>query len=117
MVPSSITSGNIMKKLIIAVAAVAISTSAMAWGPREQSALTGLVIGAVVASQYDAPAPRHQRRYEPVYVQPQPVYMQPYQAVCGYNVWCPAPVVQQSCFQQQVVDQYGRTVGARTICN
>ena len=101
-----------MKKLIIAVAAVAISTSAMAWGPREQGALTGLVIGAVVASQYDAPEPRYQRRQEPVYVQPQPVYIQPQPQICGYNVYC-GPI---ACFNEPIHNQWNQIIGYRQVC-
>ena len=63
-----------MKKAIVTLAVIGslISTSAMAWGPREQGILTG-VAGLWVFQQLD----RAGRQPQPVYVQPQTVYVQP----------------------------------------
>jgi hypothetical protein len=62
-----------MKKVIVTLAVIGslISTSAMAWGDREQGILTG-VAGLWIYQQLD----RAGRQPQPVYVQPQPVYVQ-----------------------------------------
>lgn len=108
-----------MKKLIIAVAASSVITSAFAWGDREQGALLGLVIGAVAGSQAEQNNQRIQqqsqqagRRYDQppstVYIQTQPIYQQTQPVIVP---------IQRYCFQQHVIDQYGRIIGVQTVCN
>jgi hypothetical protein len=70
-----------MKKVIVSLALLGslISTSAMAWGPREQGILAG-VAGLWVYQQLDRAGRQPQAVYvqpAPVYVQPQTVYVQP----------------------------------------
>jgi hypothetical protein len=100
-------SGNIMKKLAIALTFAIGVTSAQAWGDREQGALLGLVIGGAIAAQ----KPEPQRYPQPVYPQ-QYIVPQPTPQVCGYNVYC-GPV---ACYQQPIWDQFGRVVAYQTIC-
>ena len=40
-----------MKRLICAVVALGVSGSALAWGEREQGALVGAVVGAIIAKE------------------------------------------------------------------
>ena len=47
----SVGNGGSMKKVICALVALGVSGSAMAWGDREQGALVGAVIGAVIAKE------------------------------------------------------------------
>lgn len=105
-----------MKKLIIAVAASSVITSAFAWGDREQGALLGLVIGAVAGSQAEQNHQRDRqsdRRYDQpstVYIQtqPAPVYVQPR---CGYNIQC-TPV----CTQEPLYNQWNQLMAYQLIC-
>ena len=96
-----------MKKLAIALALVVGTTSAQAWGDREQGALLGLVIGGVISSQRtEAP-----RSPQPMY--PSQITIHPQQQlICGYNIYC-GPT---ACYQEPIWDQYGRVIGYRTIC-
>ena len=110
-----------MKKLISAVVVCAMSTSASAWGEREQSALLGLVIGSAVTHHVNRQA--NQPSAQPNYQQPNVVYVPVQQApepqVCGYNITCypqPQPVYTPLCYQESVYDQYGRIVGYRQVC-
>ncbi len=105
-----------MKKLI--VISTLVCSNAFAWGPREQSALLGLAIGAgaVALSQQDQSQPRHHR--QPQYQPPAVVY-QPQQQICGYNVLC-APVQREvyvpTCHMESQVDYYGRVISTYQVC-
>ena len=77
-----------MKYLVLVLAL--ISNSAFAWGDREQGALTGFVIGAIIGN-------KHQQPSNPVYLPPPPP--QP--------IYIPPPVVytyppQQQLFRQRI---------------
>ncbi len=61
------------KLLIVGLATVAMSTSALAWGDREQGALAGIV-GTLIFQ--NATQPRYN---QPVYTQPPIVYTHPQQ--------------------------------------
>lgn len=104
-------------KTAVAVALVAATSSALAWGPREQGALAGLVIGGIVGSQIEQNErqyePRHHRHQQaPVYVQPQPVYIQPQPQICGYNISC-SPTV---CTNEPMYNQWNQIIGYRQTC-
>jgi len=105
---------------ILAVAA----TSALSWGPREQAALAGLVVGAAVTTiaagenntappTIIVPQPQYPVAVQPVYAAPAPPPIQP-QLVCGVNVVCsqpmyqPYPTYRPTCTQVPVRDVYGR---------
>ena len=62
-----------MKKVLVALITVATIGSAHAWGPREQGALVGLVVGTVLSQPRAVYAPQPQVIYAP---QPQVVYPQ-----------------------------------------
>ena len=83
-----------MKRLICAVAAFCISGSALAWGEREQGALVGAVVGALIAKER--------------------VGMGYGYGSVGYGQV--GPVGQLVCRQIPVVDQYGRHVGWTQQC-
>lgn len=75
-----------MKKVIVTLAVIGslISTSAMAWGEREQGILTG-VAGLWVVQQLHRAGQQQQPVYtppQPVYVHQQPVYVLQPQRVC-----------------------------------
>ena len=99
-----------MKKLLITFAAIAISTSASAWGPREQGALLGLAIGA------GAMALSQQSQTQPIPQSPTIVY--PQQQICGYNVYCGEPqrTYVPTCRIEQQVDYYGRVIATYQVC-
>lgn len=91
-----------MKRLICAVVALGVSGSALAWGEREQGALVGAVVGALIAKE----------RVGMGYAQP---YAQGYgYGSVGYGQV--GPVGQLVCRQIPVVDQYGRHVGWTQQC-
>jgi hypothetical protein len=110
-----------MKKIIVVALTSALASSALAWGDTERAALSGLVIGAMIGAE-SRPREYHQlpqmspQNSSHVY-QYQPY--QPYQPICGYNVVCtqlPA-AVRRVCVQQNIIDQYGRILDTRTLCN
>lgn len=85
-----------MKRLICAVVALGVSGSALAWGEREQGALVGAVVGALIAKERVG-------------------YAQGYgYGSVGYGQV--GPVGQLVCRQIPVVDQYGRHVGWTQQC-
>lgn len=95
-----------MKRLICAVVALGatsvalgVSGSALAWGEREQGALVGAVIGALIAKESQRPVG----------------YAQGYgYGSVGYGQV--GPVGQLVCRQIPVVDQYGRHIGWTQQC-
>lgn len=92
-----------MKRLICAVVALGVSGSALAWGEREQGALVGAVVGALIAKESQRPVG----------------YAQPYAQGYGYGsagYGQVGPVGQLVCRQIPVVDQYGRHVGWTQQC-
>lgn len=107
-----------MKKLLFATTLALAVTSATAWGPREQGALAGLVIGSTLLNgnysynrgYYNA-APVYVQPQQQFYVQPQIVYPRQ-QQMCGYNVYC-GPT---SCYTQAMTDQYGNVISYQTNC-
>ena len=104
-----------MKKIIVVALASALASSALAWGDTERAALSGLVIGAMIGSES---RPREYNQPPQMYP-PNSSHIYQYQPICGYNVACtqfPA-VVHRVCFQQNIIDQYGRILGVRTVCN
>lgn len=109
---------NTFTKTAVAITLVAATSSASAWGQREQGALLGLVIGGAAVAiandndnrQYE---PHHQRHQPaPVYVQPQPVYIQPQPQICGYNIHC-SPTV---CTNEPMYNQWNQIIGYRQTC-
>ena len=66
-----------MKKLVLAGTLLACSLSSLAWGPREQAALAGVVAGVVIAE--------HANRHNP----PQVIYQS---APIVQHVYTPPPV-------------------------
>ena len=101
-----------MKKVILALVVGALaSTSALAWGPRDQGILTG-VAGLWVVQQLARPNavinvngnPVYINQ-QPVYVQPAPVYMQPAPVYVSPPVYVQQP--QQWCESVPVIDQFG----------
>jgi hypothetical protein len=101
-------SGNIMKKLAIALTFAVGVTSAQAWGDREQGALLGLVIGGAIAAQKTEP----QRYPYDVYPQQQIIVQPQQQLVCGYNTYC-GPTY---CYQEPIWGQYGQVIAYRNVC-
>lgn len=110
-----------MKKIIVVALTSALASSALAWGDTERAALSGLVIGAMIGAE-SRPREYHQlpqmstQNSSHVYHY---YHYQPYQPICGYNVVCtqlPA-AVRRVCVQQNIIDQYGRILDTRTLCN
>ena len=110
-----------MKKFIVAVTAVlalTFSAQARAWGDREQGALAGLVVGALMQKAWGQPQsngypPVHQglpQQY-PVYTPQQP----PIIVQAPPVIYHPQPV-QQQCHTFPQYDVYGRFHGNRTVC-
>lgn len=87
-----------MKRLICAVVALGVSGSALAWGEREQGALVGAVVGALIAKERAGMGYAQGYGYGSV----------------GYGQV--GPVGQLVCRQIPVVDQYGRHVGWTQQC-
>lgn len=84
-----------MKKIVAGLMIGLFTSSAFAWGAREQGIVTG-VAGLWVAQQL------YRAANQPTYVQQPPVYVMPQQQ---------APVImyqpQQYCESSQVIDQFG----------
>lgn len=105
---------NITKVLAIAALSLATSTSALAWGPREQGMLVGagaLLLGQHIYNHHDR---GYQAPAAPVYyVQPQPVYVAPPPVI--YTPPQPAymDVCQFSGQRVRVYDSYGNVMGLR----
>lgn len=94
-----------MKKVIIAlVVGTLASTSAFAWGPREQGILTG-VAGLWVVQQLARPNAVVNVNGNPVVINQQPVYVQPAPVYVSPPVYVQQP--QQWCESVPVVDQFG----------
>lgn len=113
-----------MRKIICALVALGVSGSALAWGEREQGALAGAVIGALIAKESQRPVVYAQgygygqvgygsAGYGQGYAQG---YVQGYAP--GVQVHPQLGIVQpvQVCQLVQVVDQYGRYLGTRQNC-
>jgi hypothetical protein len=102
-----------MKKVLVALMTVATIGSAHAWGPREQGALAGIVIGTILSQPRPVYAPHPQVIYAP---QPQVIYQQTYPQVYEYRT----PPVYSPQYQPPSVscipayDQFGRYL--RHIC-
>ena len=95
-----------MKRLICAVVALGVSGSALAWGEREQGALVGAVVGALIAKE----------RVGMGYAQGYGYGQVGYGSVGYGQVGQLGPVGQLVCRQIPVVDQYGRHVGWTQQC-
>ena len=95
-----------MKRFIVAlVAGLLVSTSAFAWGPREQGILTG-VAGLWVFQQLSRPNQVVHVNGNPVVINPQPVYVpQPVYQQSPPVIVGPQP--QQYCEYTVVTDQFG----------
>lgn len=96
-----------MKKVLVAlVAGLLVSTSAFAWGPREQGILTG-VAGLWVFQQLSRPNQPIMVNGNPVVInpQPQPVYVP--QPVYQQSPPIVGPQPQQYCEYSVVTDQFG----------
>ncbi len=104
-----------MKKLLLGFLLAAISLPAYAWGAREQGALSGLVVGSMIANNSHAhhrPYFYHQPRvYYPSYVQPAPIYnyVQPVQPQ--------VVVIDNNCRRVPVLDQNNQIVAFTQVCN
>lgn len=109
-----------MKKFVVAVMITASTVgSAQAWGDREQGALAGLVIGALMQKSWGQP---QQTGYPPVHqgqppIQQYPVYSPNPQIIVQAPpvIYQPQPV-QQQCHTFPQFDVYGRFHGHRTVC-
>lgn len=104
-----------MKKALVAgLVGLAMTSSAFAWGDREQGALAGLIVGGIIGSQ--ARAERYEPRYEPrVIVQP-PVVIQQQEPIIVY----PAPRQRYRaplCLLHPYYDQYGQLLGYERSCH
>jgi hypothetical protein len=112
-----------MKKIVIAVSAViamTFTTQVHAWGDREQGALAGLVIGALMQknwgqSQQTGYPPVQQGQHLPT--QQYPVYSPQPQIIVQAPpvIYQPQPM-QQQCHTFPQYDVYGRFHGHRTVC-
>ena len=111
-----------MRKIICALVALGVSGSALAWGEREQGALAGAVIGALIAKESQRPVVYAQgygygqvgygsAGYGQGYAQG---YVQGYAPGVQVHPQLVQPV--QVCQLVQVVDQYGRYLGTRQNC-
>ena len=89
----SVGNGGSMKRVLCAVVALGVSGSAMAWGDREQGALVGAVIGAIIAKERVGYGMGQVGQLGPT-----------------------GPIGQLVCRQIPVVDQYGRHVGWTQHC-
>ena len=111
-----------MKKIVIAVSAViamTFTTQVHAWGDREQGALAGLVIGALMQKSWGQ---SQSNGYPPVQqgqppIQQYPVYSPQPQIIVQAPpvIYHPQPV-QQQCHTFPQYDVYGRFHGNRTVC-
>ena len=110
-----------MKKFVLAVM-ITVSTmgSAQAWGDREQGALAGLVVGALMQKAWGQP---QSNGYPPVQqgqqmpTQQYPVYSpNPQIIVQAPPVIYQPPPMQQQCHSFPQFDVYGRFHGNRTVC-
>jgi hypothetical protein len=96
-----------MKKVLVALITVATIGSAHAWGPREQGALAGIVIGTILSQPRPVYAPQPQVIYQ------QQTYPQAYPQVYEYRT----PPVYSPQYQPPSVscipayDQFGRYLG------
>ena len=107
-----------MKKFVLAIMITVSSMgSAQAWGDREQGALAGLVIGALMQKSWGQP---QQTGYPPVQQgQPQqyPVYSpQPQIIVQAPDIIYQPQPMQRQCHTFPQYDVYGRFHGNRTVC-
>jgi len=109
-----------MKKALALITAACMATPALAWGPREQGALAGIV-GTLIFQHVTKEAqagqvPQTQPVYvpgpvvvqqPPVVVQPQPVIVaQPQVILQNTGIVCPQGL---AAFFNQRTDRYGRT--------
>jgi hypothetical protein len=110
-----------MKKVIATLILASTVVSANAWGDREQGALAGLIVGIGAAAIANNNHNGNSGVNSGVIVQPAPVYRQApviiesQPRICGYNTWCPS-VPRPVCYNQQIVDQWGRVVGYQQVC-
>jgi hypothetical protein len=89
-----------MKKVIVGLlVGMFVSTSAFAWGPREQGILTGAA-GLWIVQQLSRPNQTVHVNGNPVVINPQPVYQQSPPIIVG-------PQPQQYCEYTVVTDQFG----------
>lgn len=89
-----------MNKFIVAVVAgLVFSSSAFAWGAREQGILTG-VAGLWIVQQLSRPNQTFHVNGNPVVINPQPVYQQSPPIII-------VPQPQQYCEYTVVTDQFG----------
>lgn len=102
-----------MKKALALIIAASMATPALAWGPREQGALAGivgtLIFQHVAKDAHSGPVVHPQPVYvpSPVVVYPQPVIVtQPQVILQNTGVVCPAGT---AAFFNQRTDRYGRT--------
>jgi hypothetical protein len=97
-----------MKKVLVALITVATISSAHAWGPREQGALAGLVIGTVLSQPRPVYAPQPQVIYAP---QPQVGIPQVYEYRTPpvYSQQYPSPNWGVSCIPAYT--QHGQYIG------
>jgi hypothetical protein len=112
-----------MKKLILAIMITASTMgSAQAWGDREQGALAGLIVGALIQKNWGQSQPNG---YPPVQqgfpqqlpTQQYPVYSpQPQIIVQAPPLIYQQPPMQRVCDTFPQFDVYGRFHGNRTVC-
>jgi hypothetical protein len=113
-----------MKAKIIGLIMMLIAGQALAWGPREQGALAGLIVGGILG--HNMRHHGHGHVHGPVYGivhAPPPVIvgsLPPTHTVCGYNLTCIAPHVMPPigavCERAYTVDQFGRIMGWTNVC-
>jgi hypothetical protein len=112
-----------MKKFVLAMMITAGSIgSAQAWGDREQGALAGLFVGALMQKAWGQPQqngypPVHQGHPQQLPTQQYPVYSpQPQIIVQAPPVIYQQPPMQRVCDTFPQFDVYGRFHGNRTVC-
>lgn len=105
-----------MKKALVAgLVGLAMTSSAFAWGDREQGALAGLIIGGILASQPRAERVERTERYEPRYeyrfIAPPPVVILQQEPIIVYRRQAP------TCLFHPFYDQNGRVIGYERSCH
>lgn len=93
-----------MKRLIAATLAACLATPVLAWGPREQGALAG-VVGTILFQHVTRDGRIHQPY--PVYGYPPVVVHQP-QMVIGPSPYCPPGTGYFGHEMRTFTDQWGR---------
>ena len=96
-----------MKRLIAATIAACLATPVLAWGPREQGALAG-VVGTILFQHVTRDTHGRIHQPYPVYSHPPVVVHQPPQMVIGPSPYCPPGTGYFGHEMRTFTDQWGR---------